>query len=221
MKKIFKQIKGYIQFKYFPTKHDKVYKKWVADGGDEKFRYNFLLTPNSYVFDLGGYKGQWASDIYSRYNCKIFVFEPVALFAQKIEERFKYNSNIKVFCFGLGADNRNERINIDEDGSSVFSKGDNSDEIRIVDAIEFLEEYKVDKIDLMKINIEGGEYELLERLISNGFIKNITQIQVQFHDILPDSFRRMKQIHNSLSSTHDNTFNYEFMWENWILKPTN
>lgn len=63
-----------------PTKQEKEVKRYFADGGDEVFRYDFDLNNESLVLDFGGFKGQWASDIYSRYNCRILVFEPVKLY---------------------------------------------------------------------------------------------------------------------------------------------
>ena len=51
-------------------------------------------------------------------------------------------------------------------------------------------DYIKGKIDLLKINIEGGEYEVLENLIENDLIKNIDNIQIQFHDFV---FSRRKE----------------------------
>lgn len=68
----------------------------------------------------------------------------------------------------------------------------------------------------MKVNIEGGEYELLTRLIVTGYIKTIKQIQFQFHNIDPDSESKMRGICTDLTLTHRPTFQYKFVWENWI-----
>ena len=70
-------------------------------------------------------------------------------------------------------------------------------------------------IDLMKINIEGAEYDLLEHLIENKFVENIKDIQVQFHDFVPNAEARMKNIQAGLSKTHYLTYQYPFVWENW------
>ena len=67
----------------------------------------------------------------------------------------------------------------------------------------------------MKINIEGGEYSLLEDLISNRLVANIKDIQVQFHTFAPNALERMKNIQMELSKTHHLTYNYPFVWENW------
>ena len=83
----------------------------------------------------------------------------------------------------------------------------------------FINEYEIDKISLMKINIEGGEYELLEYLTNQQkFLERIENIQVQFHDFESDSKKRMKNIQNILSRTHYLTYQFEFVWENWKLK---
>ena len=49
---------------------------WFQNNGDKTLRLNYPLTDKSIVLDLGGYEGQWASDIFSRYCCFIHVFEP-------------------------------------------------------------------------------------------------------------------------------------------------
>ena len=69
----------------------------------------------------------------------------------------------------------------------------------------------------MKINIEGAEYELLTRLIEVGLVKNIKNIQIQFHNFSCDSRVHMEEIQRVLGQTHRLTYQYEFVWENWEL----
>ena len=73
------------------------------------------------------------------------------------------------------------------------------------------------QIDLMKINIEGGEYELLEEILSSGWVHNIKNLQIQFHDFFPEAKGRMEAIQEKLSFTHELTYQYPFVWENWQL----
>jgi len=89
--------KGIILLKrIFRSRKNTPYKNWLIVKGDETLRLNYPLSRNSIVFDLGGYKGQWASDVYSRYLCTIYVFEPVKEFFEKIKDKFSKNSKIKV-----------------------------------------------------------------------------------------------------------------------------
>ena len=207
-----------LQRRFFPTPHDLMVRKWLADGGDQELRFNYDLDKNSVMLDVGGYQGQNASDFFSRFQCRIYVFEPVLNFAEQIKKRFCKNSSIEVFQFGLGASSRIETLHICGDGSSIFRRSSQAQEIKIVDIKEWLQEKNIRHIDLMKINIEGGEYELLERLIETNLIEIIDNIQVQFHDIVPGSRARMANIQKELRKTHRPIYQYEFDWENWARK---
>lgn len=191
---------------------------WIKIKGDKTLRLDYNLNEYSIVFDLGGYEGQWASDIFSRYGCKIFVFEPITKLANNIKNRFLKNDKITIHNFGLSKENQNTRISLEKDGSSIFKKGSNMADIKLIKAASFLQEKRIEKIDLMKINIEGSEYDLLEHLITTGYVKKISNIQVQFHDFMPDAKERMIKIQNELQKTHYSTYQYPFVWENWKAK---
>lgn len=210
-----------IKLKYFPTLHESEVKRYFKDGGDERFRFDFdYLNINSLVIDLGGYKGQWASDIYSKYNCNILIFEPVSFFYGNIVNRFKFNSKIKVFNLALGESRKIEQIGLVDDGSSQFVKSGDMDIMQFEDVAFFLNENKIDKIHLLKINIEGGEYGLLRRLIETDLIKKIENIHVQFHDFVPDAENQMNEINLQLQKTHKLSLQYKFVWENWNIRIT-
>jgi len=194
-------------------------KKWKKLDREKAYRTNYPnLNSESVVFDLGGYQGQWASDIYAQYLTKIYVFEPHPVYTKNIKKRFQKNKNIQVFDYGLGAKDEQMMLSTDEESSSVFAEGKNQVAIQIKTAATFMQNYQIDKIDLMKINIEGGEYQLLDHLISTGLIKNIKDIQIQFHHFVPDAENLMADLHKRLAKTHETTYFYKFFWENWTLK---
>ena len=202
-----------------PEKEHVSYNKWVKDSGDKTHRLNYGLNQKSIVFDLGGYEGQWASDIFSKYQCTIFIFEPYSIYADNIKKRFELNPCIHLFPFGLSSSNSSSELYISDDASSIYKRATGSSvSIKLVSFTDFVNENKISQIDLIKINIEGGEYDILENLIARGWIKNIKNIQVQFHDFVPDAYQRMKAIQGALEKTHQLTYQYEFIWENWQLK---
>ena len=193
--------------------------KWFEDKGDETLRLNYPLNENSIVFDIGGFKGEFARDIYCKYNSAIYVFEPVPEFYGWIVEKFVNNSKVKVFNFGLGSRNHKTQITLNDNSSSLYTKGDNSINIEIKSFNDFINDYHISKINLAKINIEGSEYDLLESIIEAGNISKIQNIQVQFHDFIIDNAQeRMRSIQKKLTLTHKLTYQYEFVWENWRLK---
>lgn len=192
--------------------------RWRADKGDETLRLDYPLTKESIVLDFGGFEGQCAADIYGRFGCKVVVFEPVSAFAEKIRTRFVGNSQIEVCSFALGNGDREEKICLSADASSMHSSGTDFEPIEIRDAVKWLNERSSTRVSLAKINIEGGEYELLERLIDGHAIELIDFIQIQFHPIAPDSRARMEAIQKSLAKTHSLQWQYDFVWESWGLK---
>lgn len=204
--------------KLYRRKHRRLVQRWYADGGDARFRYDYQLNGDSFVMDLGGYEGEWAGNIYARYGCRIAIFEPVAAFEKSIRERFQSIDDIEVFQYGLGGSSRAERIYLYGAGTSTFRKRGEGEEIRIIDVEQWLDERAVDSVQLMKINIEGGEFELLERLLESRTISRIENIQVQFHNVAVGSARRMARIQEGMKMTHEPTYQYKFVWENWALK---
>jgi len=189
---------------------------WFRDGSENTLRTKYLLDENSVVFDLGGYKGEWAQRIYDKYHCFIYVFEPVSEFAANIKSRFGDNEKIKVFDFGLAPQTSHEKLGISGDSSSVYLVNDNMIDIDLMSIGDFLEIQGIRRIDLMKLNIEGSEYDLLEYILSTDLINIITDVQVQFHCI-PNAGPRREEIRRQLANTHTQTYNYDFVHENWHL----
>lgn len=74
--------------------------EWNNDWGDVTRRLNYKLDSGSIVFDIGGYKGQWASDIFAKYRCKIYIFEPIKKYAKFIQNRLNFPRKIIVLPFG-------------------------------------------------------------------------------------------------------------------------
>ncbi len=218
---ILKKYKERLRRKLCPTDQERRVDKWFADGGDEKFRYSYNLQPQSIVVDLGGYEGLWAQEIFNRFQCQIMIFEPVKKYAENIQKRFHGNNNIKVFQCGLAGSNGKHLISLCEDASSLYDTSETSEtseEIEVIDVADWLSRESINTIDLMKINIEGGEYDLLERLMEIEYIKYIYDIQIQFHEISSDSVTRMERIQKHLSKTHELTYQYRFVMENWKRK---
>ena len=193
------------------------HRKWIKDKG-EQLRLDYKLSKNSVVFDIGGYKGDWAHDIYDKYKCNIFVFEPIKLFSEEIKKRFKFNKKIIVQDYGLSDSNEETKISLFDNGSSVVHNWNTSFEIiNLVDIIDFIKKNNINKIDLMKINVEGGEYKILYRLINSDYIKICKNLQIQFHLFIDNANTMREEIHSNLSRTHHITYDYPWIWENWEL----
>jgi FkbM family methyltransferase len=198
-----------------PTAKDMAFQRWREVNGDKTLRLEYELDRRSLVLDVGGYEGQWASDIFSRYLCAIHVFEPVPDFADAIERRFASNDAIKLHRVALGAKAGEAKLSISGDGSSLHLQTDKEVLVRVVTLEEIVAAEGIDDIALMKINIEGAEYDLLDHLTASGLVRRVRNLQVQFHDFVQDAECRKKAIQSRLRETHKLTYEYPFVWESW------
>jgi len=212
-------IKKLLNFYRIYLKKDAFYteaKRWFTDRGDETHRLNYSLSPDSIVFDLGGYKGNFAYAINSRYQCEVYLFEPIEEFYLNCTNRFKDNKKIHCFNFGLSSYEGEFYISDDDDGSSILKINKfNSKKVRIKSFSDFIKDNMISNIDLLKINIEGGEYDLIPHLIDTEIIKRIHHIQIQFHNFIKNSVNKRIEIRKRLLKTHKESWSYPFIWESW------
>ena len=194
--------------------------RWFKDKGDETLRLDYPLTQESIVFDVGGYHGDFAADLNKRYGCKVYIFEPVPEFYQRCVNRFQNNKKITCFNYGLSSDNGLLDIGLAENASSFSSPHATGEtqKVQIRSIVECIKELEINKIDLMKVNIEGGEFDVLPAIIQSGDIARIHYLQVQFHNFVNNANALRTDIRNQLAHTHSEMWNYEFVWESWKLK---
>lgn len=192
--------------------------RWKLVNGDKSLRINYPLNSNSVVFDVGGYIGEWSSDIYKKYKCYIYAFEPIPEYYMVIKKRFRHVKKIQVLNCGLAARTKYVNLHLAKDATSEYGASSKIQKVRLINIKEILSEYKIKTIDLIKLNIEGGEYDLLEYLIEADMIKKFKNIQVQFHRSVNAFEARTDRIQQSLSKTHSLTYQYPFVWESWSLK---
>ncbi|ARS38473.1 hypothetical protein CA265_01750 [Sphingobacteriaceae bacterium GW460-11-11-14-LB5] len=57
---------------------------------------------------------------------------------------------------------------------------------------------------------------LSDKLLFTG--PNIINLQIQFHDFVPDAGNKMYELRTLLSKTHHPTYLCDFIWENWLIK---
>lgn len=211
-------MKRYIKINFLGDEFEREFLRWVTDEGDSTYRLNYPLAQNSIVFDCGGYLGEWSSVINSRYHPSIYIFEPVQSFFEHINKQFRGQPNIRIFQFGLHNRSEAAQIRINKNSSSIFSITGTPETINLVDIKDFILHHHITRVNLMKINIEGGEYDLLERIIETGIIHNIDNLQIQFHKFVPNAEERRNSIRENLGLTHRLTYDYKFIWENWAKK---
>jgi FkbM family methyltransferase len=189
---------------------------WFKNNGELTHRIDYDLNEDSIVVDIGGYHGEWSHIINSTYHPQLLIFEPVKNYYKLINKYLGNKKNISIFNQGVSDKDHKAKININSQGSSVYFGGGVSEEdISLIDVKKIFEMVGKKDIDLIKIGVEGAEYEILERITSLGLTKRCKNIQVAFHKINKHSEQRRNAIRKELEKTHKLTYDYYFLCENW------
>jgi FkbM family methyltransferase len=193
------------------------------DWWDEDLRYNYSLNQDSIVFDLGGYHGLFSKQIYDRYKCNIHTFEPIDYLYDICHQELKDLNKVKLYRKVLGDKNDTVNFYVAGDASSIYMawgqvKNENS-YIEMIPIDSYMADKNIHEVDLLKMNIEGAEYYLLEYMIDKEILTKFKNIQIQFHENSVDNWKeRYNKITDALSLTHFLTYKFEFKFENWQLK---
>jgi FkbM family methyltransferase len=196
---------------------------WHREDGVGQFWRNLPATADDIAIDAGGHLGDWTAQLICQYGCRVIVFEPVAEYCARIRERFARNARIKIVEAGLAAGNREVSFVLDGLASSAFParKTGKSASVQLVDVGEVFAKNELVDVACMKMNIEGGEYELLERMLELNLTRVVRSYLIQFHATVPDHEARHQRIRVGLAKTHRLVFEYPHVWERWDAKPAN
>lgn len=190
-------------------------RKWVKDGGDSLLRYNFVLpNPDIIVFDLGAFNGEFIDNIHNKFQtATIYAFETNINQVEFLSAKYKHKPSVIVNEFGLGSDEISGLVVGSGPGSKLVPSEHGS--ILIKKFSEYIDAHDIKNIDVLKINIEGPEYELVEHIINSNMISRINYLQIQFHDFVDESLVKLLMMHRLLSKTHALEFSYPFVWDQW------
>lgn len=199
---------------------------------EESDRYNYPVANGWVVMDVGAHHGEFALNFWDAHKGKhllIRSYEPVPEFYEILKANVgahKEAVNITMIPRGLGATTRKQMFRVKGDMSGPWAD-DGPTMVVDIDSIagEFLHGVPVTFVDLIKINVEGGEYELLEAILDQGLVRNFGNLQIQYHAI-PDinPVERWKKIRSRLTETHRLMYadpSMEFhsnSWEGWTLR---
>ena len=154
----------------------------------------FVKLPDDYIFlDLGTNLG-WVTDKLLKHNIKgeIHCFEPHPVLFKNLKEKYKDSNN--VFLNEAAVSNTNgeeylyfkkEPTSNNDDGSSLnINKSNISGQYKTKVKVIKLSDYisKFDSVDVLKMDIEGAEYDVLNELIESGAIHKIKYIFYECHE---------------------------------------
>jgi FkbM family methyltransferase len=175
------------------------------------------LDEQSTVIDAGAYDGDWSEQISQRYGSRIYAFEPDPTSFRRLTARVADERNVVACEFGLSDHDHDATLALDGPGSAVSTAPGHfgAATVRLRDVVGVLDELGIESIDLLKVNIEGGEFDLFDRLIGAGWLPRIRVVSIQFHEWHPHAYRRRRAVRRALRRDHTEVWCYPWVWELW------
>lgn len=143
---------------------------------ERDFVWNFL-KPGDVFFDVGANVGLFTVFAAKKVvpTGKVYAFEPVAAVREKLLFNVHLNHlerSISASSFALSDDHRSLSMQVCEDGLSAFSSlgqpivsgasGYRVERVQCMTLDHFFEDQKINRLDLMKIDVEGWESRVLK-----------------------------------------------------------
>lgn len=154
--------------------------------------YDVLPLENqNVVLDIGANVGLWTKYILSKGAGKVYCFEPNLKAIEHLKSTLKQDPNTHVIEKAVYKEKATLQFHIDDSNSLVSSlipesgksPSYNVDAITLEEAINLTGHQN---IDLVKIDIEGAEFEIIENL-SQEISDRINSFLIEFHDFYFDN----------------------------------
>jgi len=176
------------------------------------------------VLDVGASVGVWTEWILHQNAHKVYCFEPNKI---ALKDLYKLHSNNdRVHIIDKALHNTNEEIEFfSSDTNSLVSathKHDGADfglptntsyKVKAITLEKFIQDYNIKNIDLLKIDIEGGEFNIIPNLQQSSF-DIIDNFLIEIHPFyFEDGDQKVQQLKDVL---YKQGYNINQFWSNMI-----
>jgi len=187
--------------------------KWSKDATPLNVDYPDAV--GGVVLDFGGYSGGFALRCERELDARVFCYEPVPQFQEQILRSRPVDSRIELRGHGVAAETRQAVFNLRGEATAEGAPTPDATVVELRSIEDILASDAPDGVVLMAMNIEGAEYDVLEKLIQTGLVRNVQHLRIQFHLTVPDARTRYELIASQLSLTHALRWRFPYIWESW------
>jgi len=144
-------------------------KEIFEDNGYQRY---FKVEKGDIVVDVGASVAPFTHSILKQKPERVFAIEPDNELFPTLYDNVKHNNS--VICINKGIHSKDEKFQY----GKLWNKFDYGDGITFK---SFLKKYNIEKIDFLKLDCEGAEYDILNDENFNWIVKNVKKISAEFH----------------------------------------
>jgi FkbM family methyltransferase len=153
-------------------------------------------------FDIGSNVGLFTKYLKLNDCNKIFCFEPNKTAFNSLQKNLKNENEVELFNLAVSYNKDALRLYIDDSNSLISSAHDiknNYYDVETITLKDIFERNKIQKVDFVKIDIEGMEFDLIENLEDSIFQK-IDKFLIEYHDFyFTDGSQKLEKLKNKLN----------------------
>lgn len=172
------------------------------------------IPESGIVIDVGTYKGEYVDLITKRFNCNVFCYEPDPQLYRNLVSRFEAFPKISISNTAIG-NTGVRKLYLSKNGlaNSFYPEWAKS-KLSIDVTVQLLSSLvkNLAKVDILKLNCEGAEYEILDDLIENNLLDRFGEILLQFHKT--ENKRRKWALEDKLEEKFNRVYDYKIqLWK--------
>lgn len=193
---LFRKLKYVFQGKYIIVNQIKKGKQWIGNSYGGFYLANNSINKDSIIYSIGiGEDVSFDLEIIEKYNCKVFAFDPTPKSVNWVNKNVS-NNNFNFSPTGISKEKGSRLFYLPKDNKHVSGSLEKISTVNKEKAVELefdtlknqMIKNKHHKIDLLKMDIEGSEYDVIDFILNEKI--EIDQILVEFHPHLVQNGRK-------------------------------
>jgi len=206
---------------FFDVVYDEVF-------GHDVYQKFFSVEPGDVVLDVGASIGPFLWKLRGQQPQQIYCLEPEReLF--KTLERNAQRSGLTVTAINQAmgtAVGETMIAGLFDATRTAISDGTDAQTVNTTTFMDLVEQYQIDRIDFLKTDCEGGEYDIFTEENFEWIKKNVRKIAGEFHLSTPelkDKFRKFRDLYlRELTSHRVESMDYVSikpnLWSDWFIE---
>ena len=187
MIKTIKKVKYFLEGKYISVHINKIPKQWFGNNYGGFYLAQQSIEKSSIVYSIGiGEDISFDIELMATYGCNVFAFDPTPKSVLWVKENVT-TPNFVFSPIGVAKEKGVQKLYLPINDNHVSGSihdiktinTSNTIDLKFDTLMNIMEANNHSKIDVLKMDIEGAEYEVIDNIHNHNI--DIKQILVEFH----------------------------------------